>query len=218
MGGRMAASTLQLLELILHGAAFLCGIACASALTVAQGEFGGWCILYGSVGWNGTALAPAAFSPLSLCYFISGVSIAVALYCFASLLYGIFGCCTGESQRDRSWLCIVIAIIILFFLLISACILRVGMDVLCASIVETKRVPSCRDAQHESWALYSPIHFYSNLSSAQTSAWVTVFLWCLLTARLLLQRRREPRIPLLRSNGAEAAVGGGLDRGPEGDS
>lgn len=64
-----------------------------------QGEFGGWCILYGSVSWNGTALVPEAFSHLSLCYFVSGVSIAVALYCFSSLLYGIFGCCAGESQR-----------------------------------------------------------------------------------------------------------------------
>ncbi|XP_033927691.1 transmembrane protein 179B [Melopsittacus undulatus] len=201
----MAASTLQLVELVLHGAAFLCGIASAAALTVAQGEFGGQCILYGSVSWNGTTLVPKAFSHLSLCYFISGVSIVVALYCFASLLYGIFGCCTGETHWDRSWLRItlVVTIIILFFLLISACILRVGMDVLCASIMETKGVSSCWDAQHSPWALYSPIHFYSNLSSAQSSAWVTVFLWCLLTARRLLQRHREHRIPLLGSNGAE---------------
>lgn len=32
----MAVSVLQLVELALHGAAFLCGIVCASALTVAQ--------------------------------------------------------------------------------------------------------------------------------------------------------------------------------------
>ncbi|XP_030357676.1 transmembrane protein 179B [Strigops habroptila] len=216
----MAVSTLQLVELVLHGAAFLCGIACASALTVAQGEFGGWCILYGTVSWNGTVLVPKPSSHLSLCYFISGVSIVVALYCFSSLLYGIFGCCTGESQWDRSWLrvTLVVTIIILFFLLISACILRVGMDVFCASIMETKRVSSCRDAQHESWASYSPVHFYSNLSSAQSSAWVTVFLWCLLTARLLVQRRQEPRILLLRHNDpecsaeAEATFGGNLIR------
>lgn len=165
-------------------------------------------------------LVPKPSSHLSLCYFISGVSIVVALYCFSSLLYGIFGCCTGESQWDRSWLrvTLVVTIIILFFLLISACILRVGMDVFCASIMETKRVSSCRDAQHESWASYSPVHFYSNLSSAQSSAWVTVFLWCLLTARLLVQRRQEPRILLLRHNDpecsaeAEATFGGNLIR------
>lgn len=35
-GRKMAVSVLQLVELALHGAAFLCGIVCASALTVAQ--------------------------------------------------------------------------------------------------------------------------------------------------------------------------------------
>ena len=45
-----------------------------------------------------------------------------------------------SSHRDRTWLSValVIAFIILFFLLISACILRVGMDAFCASIVQTK--------------------------------------------------------------------------------
>lgn len=44
------------------------------------------------------------------------------------------------SCRDRTWLSIalVVAFIILFFLLIAACILRVGTDALCASIVQTK--------------------------------------------------------------------------------
>uniref|UniRef100_A0A672U2B7 Transmembrane protein 179B n=1 Tax=Strigops habroptila TaxID=2489341 RepID=A0A672U2B7_STRHB len=205
----MAVSTLQLVELVLHGAAFLCGIACASALTVAQGEFGGWCILYGTVSWNGTVLVPKPSSHLSLCYFISGVSIVVALYCFSSLLYGIFGCCTGE---DRSWLrvTLVVTIIILFFLLISACILRVGMDVFCASIMETKRVSSLPGG--------SLIPACSCVPPAASSAWVTVFLWCLLTARLLVQRRQEPRILLLRHNDpecsaeAEATFGGNLIR------
>lgn len=54
--------------------------------------------------------------------------------------------------------------------------------------------------------------------SPQSSAWVTVFLWCLLSARLLLQRQREPRIPLLHNNdpecGAEAEATFG---GPEGN-
>uniref|UniRef100_A0A8V5GYR2 Uncharacterized protein n=1 Tax=Melopsittacus undulatus TaxID=13146 RepID=A0A8V5GYR2_MELUD len=141
----MAASTLQLVELVLHGAAFLC-----CSLWILWGLMGGChhhhpLLAARFVSWNGTTLVPKAFSHLSLCYFISGVSIVVALYCFASLLYGIFGCCTGETHWDRSWLRItlVVTIIILFFLLISACILRVGMDVLCASIMETKghRIP-----------------------------------------------------------------------------
>ncbi|KAM6394748.1 transmembrane protein 179B [Rhynochetos jubatus] len=201
----MAVSVLQLAELVLHGIAFLCGIVCASALTVAQGEFGGWCILYGAVSWNGTALVPKSFSHLSLCYFVSVVSVVVALYSFSSLLYGIYGVCTGESQWDRAWLnvALVVAVVILFFLLVSACILRVGMDALCASIVQTESLSSCQEAEHKPWVSYSPTRFYSNLYSAQASAWVTVFLWCLLTARLLLQRRREAPFPPLRRHDPE---------------
>ncbi|KAM7074607.1 transmembrane protein 179B [Ciconia maguari] len=201
----MAVSVLLLAELALHGAAFLCGIVCASALTVAQGEFGGWCILYGTVSWNGTMLVPKSFSHISLCYFVSTISVVVALYCFSSLLYGIYSCCTNESQWDRTWLSValVVAFIILFFLLISACILRVGMDAFCASIVQTKSLSSCQEAEHKPWVSYSPTRFYSNLYSAQASAWVNVFFWCLLTARLLVQRRREAPFLLLRRNDPE---------------
>ncbi|KAM9257500.1 transmembrane protein 179B [Morus bassanus] len=204
----MAVSVLQLVELALHGATFLCGIVCASALTVAQGEFGGWCILYGTVSWNGTALVPKSFSHVSLCYFVSAVSVVVALYCFSSLLYGIYSCCTNESQWDRTWLSIalVAALIILFFLLISACILRVGMDAFCASIVQTKSLSSCQEAEHKPWVSYSPTRFYSNLYSAQASAWVTASLWCLLSARLLLRRRREAPFPPLRPNDPERSA------------
>ncbi|XP_054664312.1 transmembrane protein 179B [Grus americana] len=199
----MAVSVLRLAELGLHGAAFLCGIVCASALTVAQGEFGGRCVLYGTVSWNGSALVPRSFSHISLCYFVSAVSVAVALCCFSALLYGIYGCCTEESRWDRTWLSIalVVAFVVLFFLLVSACILRVGMDALCASIVQTKSLSGCQEAERKPWASYSPTRFYSNLYSAQASAWVSVSLWCLLSAGLLLRRRMD--VPFPRPNAPE---------------
>ncbi|NXI69490.1 T179B protein, partial [Anseranas semipalmata] len=213
----MAVSVPWLLGLALHGAAFLCGIVCASALTVAQGEFGGQCLLYGTVSWNGTALVPRSFSHFSLCYFVSAVSVVVALCCFAALLYS---CCADEPQRDCACLSLslVMATVILLFLLISACILRAGMDVLCASIMHTKQLDSCQEAEHKPWVSYSPTRFYSNLYSAQASAWVNVFLWCLLMAWLLIQQRRETPIPLLRrqdpewSAETEAILGGHLTR------
>ncbi|XP_074714007.1 transmembrane protein 179B-like [Strix uralensis] len=217
----MAVSVLQLVELGLHGAAFLCGIVCASSLTVAQGEFGGWCLLYGAVSWNGTALVPKSFSHVSLCYFVSAVSVVVALCCFSALLYGIYGCCSDEAPWDRAWLSVAlgVAIIILFFLLVSACILRVGMDALCASLVQTKALASCQEAEHKPWGSYSPTRFYRNLYSAQAAAWVNVFLWCLLTARLLLLRRRDAPFPLLRRDepeggGESEAIFGGRPRRP----
>ncbi|XP_071588776.1 transmembrane protein 179B [Heliangelus exortis] len=217
----MAARGLRLGELGLHGAAFICGIVCASALTVAQGDFGGLCLLYGTVSWNGTALVPRAFSHISLCHFVTIVTILVALYSFSSFLYGIYTCCAEDSPWDRVWLrvALVAALIILFFLFICACILRVGMDAFCASILQSKSFSSCQEAELAPWVSYSPTHFYHNLYSAQASAWVNVFLWCLLTARMLLLRRSEDPFQLLPPNnpewGAESeAIFGGRPVGP----
>ncbi|XP_053911585.1 transmembrane protein 179B [Cuculus canorus] len=216
----MAVSALQLAELGLHGAAFLCGIVCASALTVAQGEFGGFCLLYGTVSWTGTALSPKSFSSVSLCSFVSAVSVVVALYSFSALLYGVYGSCVEEPRGDRAWLSVALlmAFIVLFFLLVAASILRVGMNALCASMVETKALVSCQEAERKPWVSYSPTRFYSNLYSAQASAWVNVFLWCLLTVRLWWRRRRRSEeVPsqLLRSTDAESeGLFGGRPIGP----
>ncbi|XP_074986575.1 transmembrane protein 179B isoform X2 [Caretta caretta] len=166
----MAVSALQLGELALYGAAFLCGVVCASALTVTQGEFGGQCILYGSVDKNISALALSHFSNISLCYFVAAISILIAVYCFAVLLYGIYSCCMDERRWDHTWLTVNLAVsaVILFFLLVSACILRVGMDTLCSSILQTKLVKSCQEAQHVKWSpQYNAVRFYDNLYSAE---------------------------------------------------
>ncbi|XP_068779682.1 transmembrane protein 179B [Struthio camelus] len=201
----MAVSALQLAELALNGAAFLCGIVSAAALTVTQGAFGGRCVLYGAASWNGTALTLKSFSHVSLCYFVSAVSVLVALYCFSALLYGIYSCCVGESHWDRTWLSIALAVaaVILFFLLVSACVLRVGMDTLCASVTQAAGLASCRAAQGKPWPSYDATRFYSNLYSAQASAWVNVFLWCLLLALLVAQRRRAAPFALLQRSDPE---------------
>ncbi|XP_074714183.1 transmembrane protein 179B-like [Strix uralensis] len=78
---------------------------------------------------------------------------------------------------------------------------------------------SCQEAEHKPWGSYSPTRFYRNLYSAQAAAWVNVFLWCLLTARLLLLRRRDAPFPLLRRDepeggGESEAIFGGRPRRP----
>lgn len=215
--------------------------------------------------------------------------------CGAGAPDGVPAPLTPAPCSCRSHACLtftlVVAAVILLFLLISACVLRAGMDVLCASIVHTKqlaryrqpclgkplqaragaavgaapvRVPpppflmpapdpcSCQEAESKAWVSYRPTRFYSNLYSAQVSryngagshwsppchgkprnqwggghlvhlhpclipqasAWVNVFLWCLLLAWLLIQQRREAPIPLLRhqdpewSAETEAILGG----------
>ncbi|XP_060109619.1 transmembrane protein 179B [Heteronotia binoei] len=182
-------SGLLLIELALHAAAFLCGIICASALSVTQGEFGGRCILYGSVVYNGT-LNLSSSSPVSLCYFVAVISALAAIFCFLSLLYGIYSACFGEEEPERVWLkgSIVLVAVVLFFLLISACILRVGMDKLCASIQKSAAASSCQEAQHRSWVPpYQGGRFYDNLYTAEAAAWVNFFFWCMLLLRLFVE-------------------------------
>ncbi|XP_077181863.1 transmembrane protein 179B [Paroedura picta] len=180
---------LLLIELALHAAAFLCGIICASALTVAQGEFGGQCVLYGSVIYNGTLNLSSA-SPVSLCHFVAAISVLAAIFCFLSLLYGIYSGCFVEGEPERHWLKGSVALVatVLFFLLICACILRVGMDQLCASILKSAAALSCQEAQHRPWVSpYQPGRFYDNLYTAEAAAWVNFFFWCMLLLRLCLE-------------------------------
>ncbi|XP_054847930.1 transmembrane protein 179B [Eublepharis macularius] len=182
-------SVLLLVELALHASAFLCGIICASALTVTQGEFGGQCILYGSVVYNGT-LNLNSSSSVSLCYFVTAISALAAILCFLALLYGIYSCLIGEGEPQHIWVkgSVMLVAVVLFFLLISACILRVGMDTLCASILKSTAAPSCQEAQHRPWVpQYRAERFYDNLYTAEAAAWVNFFFWFILLLRLIVE-------------------------------
>ncbi|XP_066466450.1 transmembrane protein 179B [Tiliqua scincoides] len=188
-------SALLLLELAVQAAAFLCGVISASALTVTQGKFGGHCILYGAVLYNGT-LSFSSTSHVSTCYFVSAISMLAAVLSFSALLYGIYSCCVGEGQSERMWLkgSLALSGSVLFFLLISACILRVGMDALCSSILKAVAAISCQEAQHRSWVRpYDAKKFYDNLYTAEAAAWVNFFFWCLIL--LLLVRECVGGVP-----------------------
>ncbi|XP_020665910.3 transmembrane protein 179B [Pogona vitticeps] len=178
-----------LVELALSAAAFLCGIICASALTVTQGEFGGHCILYSSVLYNGT-LWLSSSSPVSLCYFVSAVSVLTSAVSFGILIHGIYNCCFGDRQPDHTWVkgSLALTAIILFFLMVSGCILRVGMDTLCNSIQKAVAATSCQEAQHRPWVQpYHAERFYDNLYTAEAAAWVNFFFWCLMAMLLFLE-------------------------------
>ncbi|XP_042295201.1 transmembrane protein 179B [Sceloporus undulatus] len=186
----MAGSGLELVGLALHAASFLCGVICASALTVTQGEFGGRCILYGSVVNNGS-LVLSATSPASLCNFVSTVSILTAILSFVALLRGIYRSCFGNGHPlDGVWVkgSLSVSAVVLFFLMVSACILRVGMDAFCTSIHQAVAAISCQEAQHQPWV--SPYHserFYDNLYTAEAAAWVNFFFWCLMSVMVFME-------------------------------
>nr|XP_033810710.1 transmembrane protein 179B [Geotrypetes seraphini] len=191
----MALLWLERVELLLYGASFICGVVSSAALAVTQGEFEGHCILYGDVSSNSTGKAIftfSAFSSYSLCYFVSVISLLISLYCFCIMLYWVYVSCIDEVTRGTRWLniSVVVSVLILFFLLVSACVLRVGMNNLCDSILKTKRVQKCAEAQDLTWiSPYDGSRFYTNLYSAESAAWVNFFFWIVVVVLLSIQKR-----------------------------
>ncbi|XP_034413738.1 transmembrane protein 179B [Cyclopterus lumpus] len=191
----MALPGLLLLELALYISCFVCGIVTAAAITIVQGNFGGRCMLYGVVNYNSTAglIGIQSSSSSSLCYFVSAISVTVAVVCFSLSLYGVYMFCVdGEIARERTWMSLIIALsaVFLFFLLITGCVAKIGRDSLCNSVIQNvPNVTSCEEAQTRNWV--SPLkggRFYNSLYKAETAVWVNFFLWLIIGVLVVLQR------------------------------
>ncbi|XP_072493419.1 transmembrane protein 179B [Notamacropus eugenii] len=190
----MALPGLHRAELVLLAAAFLAGAVVAAAVVRTQGSFKGQCPIYGTALWNGSSLALSSSSAPSLCYFVAGVSGFLALYGLLLLFYWIYSSCLEDSQRSPLGLRISVGLsaMAIFLVLVSSCILRFGTKTLCASIIHSKIVDCCSDAQKLSWVPPGTgLHFYSTLYDAEASSWVNLVLWCLLLALQLLQWKWE---------------------------
>ncbi|XP_019950930.1 transmembrane protein 179B [Paralichthys olivaceus] len=203
----MALTGLLLLELALYSSCFVCGIVAAASTTIVQGNFGGLCMLYGLVNYNATAglIGIQSSSSPSLCYFVSAISVMVAVVCFSLSLYWVYTLCIdGEFRRERMWMNLIVAVcgIFLFFLLITGCILKIGRDSLCNSVLHAvPNITSCEEAQTRTWA--SPLRagrFYSSLYKAETAVWVNFFFWLIIGVLVIIQRRQI--------SGAKMIVGG----------
>ncbi|XP_030636700.1 transmembrane protein 179B [Chanos chanos] len=191
----MALPWLLLLELTLYGSCFVCGIITAASVTISQGNFGGKCMLYGTVTFNSTVLSVSSSSSPSLCYFVSAISVCVAICCFSLSLYWVYtSCMDGDVQRNRFWMNITLGGcgVFLFFLLITGCILKIGRDSLCSSVTQpAHNISRCDDAQNKQWeSPYNGNRFYSRLHSAEVAVWVNFFFWLIIAALVLLQRRQ----------------------------
>ncbi|XP_031707035.1 transmembrane protein 179B [Anarrhichthys ocellatus] len=203
----MVLPVLLLLELGLYTSCFVCGIMTAASITILQGNFGGRCMLYGLVNYNVTAGLIGIESPSSpsLCYFVSAISIMVAVVCFSVTLYWLYTfCIDGEMRRDHMWMnmMIVVSGVFLFFLLITGCVVKIGRDSLCNSVIQkVPNITSCEEAQTRKWV--SPIRggqFYNSLYKAGTAVWVNLFLWLIIAGLVIIQRRQ--------GSGSKVIVGG----------
>uniref|UniRef100_A0AAQ4PSM8 Transmembrane protein 179Ba n=1 Tax=Gasterosteus aculeatus aculeatus TaxID=481459 RepID=A0AAQ4PSM8_GASAC len=200
----MASTGLLLLELGLYASCFVCGIIAAASITIVQqpsqreqGNFGGRCMLYGLVDYNATAdlIGIKSSSSSSLCYFVAAVSVMVAVVCFSVSLYWLYMfCIDGEIRRERVWMNLNVAAsgFFLFFLLITGCMLKIGRDALCNSLLQSvPNITSCDEAQTRKWV--SPLRgarFFNSLYKAETAVWVNFFLWFIIGVLVILQRRQ----------------------------
>ncbi|XP_062393502.1 transmembrane protein 179B [Sardina pilchardus] len=192
----MALPWLLVLELVLYVGCFICGVIAAASLTVTQGQFAGRCILYGSVHLNasGQTLTVESSSSPSLCYFVSAISVCVAIYCFSLFLYWMYASCADDdAKRERSGINVTLLVcgVVVFFLLVSGCVLRIGREHLCLSILQTlPSLSSCEEAENKTWATpYQGDQFSSGLHRAEKSVWVNFFFWILIVAVVAVQRR-----------------------------
>ncbi|XP_032438041.1 transmembrane protein 179B [Xiphophorus hellerii] len=193
----MAVSVLLVLELSLYTCSFVCGIVAAASLTIVQGNFGGLCMLYGRVSYNatGNVVGVQASTSASLCYFVSAISIMVAVVCFSLSVYWVYAfCMEGEMRRERLWLNVMVFVsgIFLFFLLITGCMLKIGRDSLCDSIHSVTGVKSCDEVQSKTWV--SPLQgtrIYTNLHKSETAVWVNFFFWIIIGALVIVQKRQS---------------------------
>ncbi|XP_026990290.1 transmembrane protein 179B [Tachysurus fulvidraco] len=185
---------LLLLELAFYACCFICGIITAASVTLSQGDFSGKCLLYGSVRLNASEIDVSWSSASSLCYFVSGISVCVAVFCFSTTLYWVYSCCVdGEVKRERIWMTslLLVSAVFLFFLLVTGCILKVGRDKFCESVIKTvPNISRCDAAQSQKWK--SPLigsSFYIKLLNAETAVWVNFFSWIIVVVLVVVQRR-----------------------------
>ncbi|XP_060747209.1 transmembrane protein 179B isoform X1 [Tachysurus vachellii] len=193
----MGVPWLLALELVLYAGSFMCGVITVASVTITQGHFAGQCILYGSICFNTSdqSLTIESSSSPSVCYFVSSISMCVAIYCFSLILYWIYASFVNDYIKRRSmWLSVSLWIcgLLLLFLLMSGCILKIGRDNLCLSVLHNNSsFSSCKDAQNMTWSNpYIGSEFYIQLYSAEKSVWVSFFFWLLVVAVVVVQRRQ----------------------------
>ncbi|KAM9836503.1 transmembrane protein 179B [Aulostomus maculatus] len=211
----MALTGVLLLELGLYASCFVCGIVTAASVTIVQGNYGGLCMLYGAVSYNatGSAIGVQLSSSSSLCYFVSAVSVMVAVVCFSLSLYWVYTfCIEGDIRRERMWMNLIMAVcgVFLFFLLITGCMLKIGRDTLCNSVLHNvPNITRCEEAQTRKWV--SPLkgeRFYNSLRKAEVAVWVNFFFWLIIGALVIVQRRQSLGLKVI--GGGVGGPAGGL--------
>ncbi|XP_069888197.1 transmembrane protein 179B-like isoform X1 [Dipodomys merriami] len=207
----MAGLCLHCVEFVLFAACSVCGAVAAVSMAWTQDFFSGSCPLYGGVAFvNGTSLALSCPSAPSLCYFVSGTSGFLALYCLLLLIWISCSCIKNfNSCPIGVYIGLPISAIAAFLILVTACVLRYGTSSLCDSIISQKHTISCSEAQKIPWTPPGmALQFYSNLQNAETSSWVNLVLWCVVLVLQIIQcNLKSSQCEPLENNGPQETAG-----------
>ncbi|KAK1788249.1 hypothetical protein P4O66_016701 [Electrophorus voltai] len=168
------------LELVLYAGCFICGIIAAASVTITQvgwevctyfgeigfmlcdGHFAGQCILYGSIHYNtsGHFLTVEISSSPSLCYFVSAISVCVAIYCFSLIFFWIYAGCVDEEVKS------------------------------CEDAQNETWASPYTGNEFYSGLHSSEFGVTAAFPSPQRSVWVSIFFWLLIMAVVMVQRRQ----------------------------
>ncbi|XP_062391357.1 transmembrane protein 179B-like isoform X2 [Sardina pilchardus] len=199
---------LLVLQVVLYVTCFICGIVTAVLVTIVQAQHDGKCLLFGTLLYNNTTetISVTSSGDPSVCNFAMAVPVCVTVLCFSLVCYS---CVCGQGSGGR--LCANITLgmsgLLMFLLIISGCVLKIGRDKLCESL-PLPQFNRCEDAQTAQWDVSkSGSRFYSLLLSAEISVWVNFF--CLLFVGGLAMAQRSTGTS---SGGARRCHRGGRGR------
>lgn len=99
----------SILQTVKRNSSFLVTPSQPLSLFFTQGNFGGHCMLYGAVSYNATSklIGVQSSTSSSLCYFVSAISIMVAVVCFSLSVYWVYTFCSeGELKRWPHAVCV----------------------------------------------------------------------------------------------------------------
>ncbi|XP_071484425.1 transmembrane protein 179B-like [Diadema antillarum] len=184
--------------LILAGLVFS-SLAIAIVTSLLKGNFDGHCPLYATATKKEDHKIYLAFNTVSNCNYVIALNfVAVAL----AVIIGVF---RGREllKKNRasenvvvSFFLGVVCFVLVFLMLVAACIVSVGFKALCGELISQEPELKCVQFEKFTSEEFDPSNFYTFLNTAQIASWLNVPLWLFVgISSILLFICWKPRAP-----------------------
>ncbi|XP_076463432.1 transmembrane protein 179B-like [Babylonia areolata] len=194
-----------LAQAVVYFISVACGLVISIPLGVTTVKFHGNCLLYTEITWTNATFFTAAYSSGPACYFPVYLSVFIGIL-FASGMgvYYVYAVTRKDPNIGSQMWVLPFTLInsvsaVTFF--IAACMISVGMKVMCDGYTEGKFVTSCAEADKARWNPSDPYDsstLYEYIKASEGAAWVMVLVWVVQMALGILRIVRNRR---LRSQG-----------------